>query len=201
MAQDLTREETARQIPSRREVARRLIKSEADLAELKIDERKNIKASIKICITCRMHVWTGAPGDCPPTMQLANPFETDWVNEPNAQPYCAKCWQAEEQLMLKMGQQHCAVGPKQRKNIDNAVAAAQANAVAAAIANTTTPPVPQNKTKGTKNKKTKGAKNKKTKGAKNKKNKGAKNKKKLGGVRTSAPTPTPEPLWWWQVCV
>ena len=205
-AQDLTEEEPSI-IPSREEVARRLVKSE--LAALKIDGPSNSKEHIQMCINCRINVWTGAAESCPKVMQLANPFETDWANSPNAQPYCAKCWGEEEKLMGKMGQEHCAVGPK-RKKLDEAVAAAQTNAVAAAIANAKTPPEPITKNKGAKKKtenkgaKNKGAKNKgtKNKGTKNKgtKNKGRRRKKKLGGVRTSDPVPKPKPKPWWQVC-
>ena len=195
MAQDLTKEKSHK---SRQEVDRPLKKSETQFAALKIDDDKRSKSFINICLTCRVHVWTGAVEDCPKTMQLANPFETDWANSPNAQPYCAQCWQEEEKLMQKLGQEHCAVGPKRKKlNLDDAVAAAQANAIQDAIANTTTPPVPKNKKKGARNKK-KGAKNKKTK--KTKKNNKVAPKKQLGGVRTSAPVPKPKPLKWWQVC-
>ena len=196
-AQDLTIEETPSKIPSRKEVSRRLIK----MAELKIDETITSKEHIQICMTCRINVWTGPVEDCPSCMQLANPFETDWANSPNAQPYCAKCWDEEEKLMGKMGQEHCAVGPK-RKELDEAVAAAQANAVRVAIANANKPPEPKTKNKGARRKtKNKGAKRKtKNKGSK-RKTKNVKRKKKLGGVRTSsAPAPEPKPLKWWQVC-
>ena len=51
--------------------------------------------------------------------------------------------------MKKLGQEHCAVGPKRkRQNLDDAVTAAQANAIKDAIANTTTSPVSKNKKKG-----------------------------------------------------
>lgn len=207
-ATDLT--ETSRRkvqrtlIPSQQEVQNRLIKSELEqLQELKINEPSNnepsnSKGNIQMCITCRVNVWTGAVEECPKFMQLANPFETNWA-QPNAQPYCAKCWGQEETMMRKMGQEHCAVGPK-RKKLDEAVHVAQANAVAAAIANATVPPEPKTKKKG-ENKKTKKTKKK---GTKQKKNKGAKPKKTLGGVRTDAPAPEPKhvapALKWWQVC-
>ena len=92
-------------------------------------------------------------------------------------------------MMTKLGQEHCAVGPKRKKSVDKAIRDAQRKSIQKTIASTKAPPA----RKRTKSNKKKGAKTNKKKGAKKK-------KKQLGGVRTGAPVTKPSPLKWWQVC-
>ena len=99
------------------------------------------------------------------------------------------------------------MGPKRKKKLDEAVAAAQDRAIQDVIASTNAPPASTNAPPASKNKrKRKKDKNKRPKKnkkgpKKNKKGPKKKNKIQLGGVRTSAPVTKPEPLQWWQVCV
>jgi hypothetical protein len=144
------------------------------------DETKN-------CLHCRVHVWTGAVEECPKHLHPAHPLLTDWQDQPNAQPYCAKCWTEEQRLLAKMGCEHRAIGPKIKNKRDNAVVAANDAAIQKAISAATAPP-PAKRPK---------TKKPKTKKPKTKKPKTKKPKKQLGGVRV-VPKPKP-PVTRWQV--
>ena len=184
-AQDLTVSPCT--IPSQDEVKERLQQN----SEEQFDEEKLNKSFINMCLICREHVWTGPVEDCPPAMQLAHPFQTDWIRNANAQPYCLRCWQEEEKVMNQLGQEHCAVGPKTKKGkkLGEAIQEAQKKAIQESIARAKAPPADKPKRKRTKKKKSTKPKKKRTK-----------KQKQLGGVRTSDLV-TPKPLKWWKVCV
>ena len=108
-AQDLT--ETPCNLPREEEVVQRLDKF---INDVKIDVRAKNKPSTNACHTCLMDVWTAELEKCPPAIELAHPLGTDWGTDSNVQPYCAKCWEEELNMMTKLGQEHCAVGPKRK---------------------------------------------------------------------------------------
>ena len=92
--------------------------------EVPVVRGKSVKRSksidvdlLKACFECGRTVWLGHAMDMPDSMVMACPLTTDWLKEVNADPYCATCWEKEEEMLAKMTEEHKGIGePKQPAN-------------------------------------------------------------------------------------
>ena len=125
--------------------------------------------SCTTCLSCGMCVWIGDPEQVPHDIPIAYPRGSDWSN-PNINPYCKSCWDAEMEILDGLTSQHRAIGSKNKKAQTNKNKNAQTNKKNKAQTN--------KKTKTQTNKKKNTRTNKKKKGRTNKKNKAKTNNKK-----------------------
>ena len=82
-------------------------------SEPAMSSKGDVGKFVKQCLHCRRNVWIGGPSEKPKSVMVAYPKNNDWSN--NVQPYCKRCWAKEDALLISMGAQHRAVGPKAGK--------------------------------------------------------------------------------------
>ena len=98
----------------------------------------------KQCFGCHEKLWIGRPAACPVDEKVAHPLGTNWQEEINGEPYCAKCWKAEDELLGDMTDDHRCIGKKKKTVLDlkrEVVAKANQEAIATAVANAGKKPV------------------------------------------------------------
>ena len=141
--------------------------------------------SLKPCQNCGHILWLGKESEVPNGIKVAYPLGSDWMSNLNVEPYCATCWDAENELLQNLTGKYKAVGRKSviKAPVIKAPVVKQPDVVKKKVKETTKT-VKKKTTKAVKKKTTKTVKKKATKTVKKKATtKKATTKAQLGGVQ------------------